>query len=67
MTRVSSFSAIAAGNIGQAANAVERSFSSAMKVALNFVAKLAKVDTFVAKIKTAIGSVTSKIHKFVGT
>jgi hypothetical protein len=62
---VSSFAAIAAGNVGQAANSVEKSLSSVMKVALNVVAKLTKIDKFVERIKGAINSVTSRIHKFV--
>jgi hypothetical protein len=48
---MSSFGAVAAGNLAQAANNVENAFSSGMKVALNFVAKLAKIDTFINSVK----------------
>ncbi len=56
-----SFAAIAAGNLSSAAVAIEKSLSGGMRVALDFVAKLAKVDTFIARVRGIIERVTTKV------
>ncbi len=56
-----SFAAIAAGNLSSAAAGIERSLSGGMRVALDFVAKLAKIDTFIARVRGIIGKVTTKV------
>jgi hypothetical protein len=59
------FSAIASGNLASAAIAVENSLVSGIKVALDFIAKLAKIDTFIDKVRGIIGKVTTKISSVV--
>jgi hypothetical protein len=59
------FGAIASGNLATAAIAVENSLVSGIKVALDFVAKLAKIDTFIDKVRGIIGKVTTKISSVV--
>ncbi len=56
-----SFAAIAAGNVSSAATAIERSLLSGMRVALDFVARLVKIDSFIARVRNIIGKVTTKI------
>jgi Domain of unknown function (DUF4157)/Novel toxin 15 len=59
------FSAIAGGNLATAAIAVENSLVSGIKVALDFIAKLAKIDTFISRVRDIIGRVTTKISSVV--
>jgi hypothetical protein len=59
------FSAIASGNLATAAIAVENSLVSGIKVALDFIAKLAKIDTFISRVRDIIGRVTKKISSVV--
>jgi DNA/RNA non-specific endonuclease len=59
------FSAIAGGNLATAAIAVENSLVSGIKVALDFIAKLAKIDTFISRVRDIIGKVTTKISSVV--
>jgi Domain of unknown function (DUF4157) len=59
------FSAIASGNLATAAIAVENSLVSGIKVALDFIAKLAKIDTFISRVRDIIGRVTTKISSVV--
>jgi Domain of unknown function (DUF4157) len=59
------FSAIAGGNLASAALAVENSLVSGIKVTLDFIAKLTKLDSFIARVKGIIGKVTTKISSVV--
>jgi Domain of unknown function (DUF4157) len=59
------FGAIAGGNVSSAAIAVESSLVSGIKIALNFVAKLTKIDTFIDRVRGIIGKVTTKISSVV--
>jgi hypothetical protein len=56
-----SIAEIAAGNIGAAADAMERGLARALSLVISFLAKLARLDKVTAKIREAIQSVRAKV------
>ncbi|WP_164473517.1 eCIS core domain-containing protein [Deinococcus psychrotolerans] len=65
MDALSSVGAIAAGNIGGAANLVERSLSGAIPLALGFVAKLVGIGNLGGKIKNTFAKVKARLDRVV--
>jgi hypothetical protein len=56
-----SIAEIAAGNIGAAADAMERGLARGLTLVISFLAKLLRLDAITSKIKAAIEKVRSKV------
>ncbi len=52
---------IAMGNIGAAASALEKGLATALKLVINFLAKLLRLDGIAAKIRAAIQKLQAKV------
>ena len=58
---LSSIGEIAAGNIGAAADALERGLATGLKLVINFLARLLHLDGITAKIRGAIQKLRAKV------
>jgi DNA anti-recombination protein RmuC len=56
---------IAAGNIGGAADALEKGLAMALKLVINFLAKFLRLDGITAKIRAAIGKLRDKVNSML--
>src|SRR4029453_17847188 len=56
---------IAAGNIGAAADALEKGLATALKLVINFLAKFLRLDGITAKIRAAIQKLRDKVDKML--
>lgn len=56
-----SIAEIAAGNIGAAADAMEKGLARGLSLVINFLAKLLRLDAITAKIRNAIQKVRAKV------
>src|SRR5262245_43724765 len=62
---LSSIGEIAAGNIGAAADALEKGLATALKLVINFLAKFLRLDGITAKIRAAINKLRDKVDKML--
>jgi hypothetical protein len=62
---LSSIGEIAAGNIGAAADALEKGLATALKLVINFLARFLRLDGITAKIRAAIEKLRDKVDKML--
>ena len=53
----------AAGNIGAAADALEKGLATALKLVINFLARFLRLDGITAKIRAAINKLRDKVER----